>query len=85
MDALQMEPRHLLHRALIREANAPLRFAEVAQLDPFFAEQPAIEREIVENPARICDRDYLKLHPALVDFLVQHPVLNRVLLPQPPT
>jgi hypothetical protein len=81
--ALQMEPRHFLHRALIREANAPLKYAEVAQLDPFFAAQPAIEREIVENPARIRDRDYLNLHPVLGDLLVQHPLLNRVFQPKP--
>lgn len=81
--ALQMEPRHLLHRALIRQASVPLRYAELAQFDPFLAAQPAIERDIAENPARIHDRDYLNLHPALVDFLAQHPLLGRVFQPEP--
>ena len=68
--ALQLEPRHFLHRALMREADAPLKYAEVAQLDPFFAAEPAIER------------DYLILHPSLGDFLAQHPLLNRVFEPE---
>jgi hypothetical protein len=83
IEGLRMEPRHLLYRALMREASVPLRYAEVAQLDPFFAAQPAIEREIVENPARIRDRDYLNLHPMLGDFLAQHPLLGRVFQPEP--
>ena len=81
--ALQLEPRHFLHRALIREASVPLRYADVAQLDPFFAVQPAIEREIVENPARIRDRAYVNLHPELGDFLAQHPLFDRVFQPEP--
>jgi hypothetical protein len=80
--ALQLEPRHFLHRALMREADAPLKYAEVAQLDPFFAAEPAIERQIVEDPTRIRDRDYLILHPSLDDFLAQHPLLNRVFEPE---
>jgi hypothetical protein len=81
IQALQMEPRHFLHRALIREANAPLRYSDIAQLDPFFEAQPAIEREIVANPSRIRDRDYLGLHPPLRDFLTQHSLLCRVFQP----
>jgi len=82
--ALQMEPRHFLHRALIREAGAPLRHAEVAQLDSFFAAEPAIERQIIDDPARIRDPDYLRLHAPLSDFLAQHPLLNSVFRPDPP-
>jgi hypothetical protein len=80
---LQLEPRHFLHRALLREASVPLKYSEVAQLDPFFETHPAIEREIVQNPAHIRDREYLRLHPALADYLVQRPLLNRVFQPEP--
>jgi hypothetical protein len=79
--ALQVEPRHFLHRALLREAGTCLRFGEVAQLDAFFATQPAIEREIVDSPGRIRERDFLDRHPALSDFLIQHPLLDRAFLP----
>jgi hypothetical protein len=79
--ALQLEPRHFLHRALLREANTPLRFGDVAQLDPFLVTQPAIEQEIVDNPSRIHERVFLDRHPALSDFLIEHPLLNRAFLP----
>ena len=46
------------------------------------AAEPAIERQIVEDPTRIRDRDYLILHPSLDDFLAQHPLLNRVFEPE---
>jgi hypothetical protein len=81
--ALQMEPRHFLHRALLRQANAPLKYSEVSQLDPFLSEQPAIERDLIEDPARIQEPAYLKLHPPLGDFLAQHPLLFRVFPPEP--
>jgi hypothetical protein len=83
--ALEMEPLHLLHRALIREANAPLKYSEVAQLDPLFSANPVIERDLIEKPERIRDRDYLNLHPLLGDFLSQHPLLSRVFQPEPTT
>jgi len=85
IQALEIEPRHFLRRALIREANFPLRFVEVAQLDPLWAAQPAIEKDLVEHPERIRDRDYLDRHPALNDFLVQHSALYRAFLPEPAT
>ena len=79
--SLQSEARHLLHRALIRESNTPIQETDVAQLDPLFAEQPAIERQLVEDPARIRDSTYVALHPELGAFLEGHPFLKHVFQP----
>jgi hypothetical protein len=83
--ALKSEPRHLLHRALLREANVPLKWSEVAQLDHFLNQYPAIEQQLVRNPALIRAHQFLEARPRLRELLEQNAVLARGFLPTAPT
>jgi hypothetical protein len=83
--ALKSAPRHFLHRALRREANAPLTWSEVAQLDAFLNQYPAIEQQLVGNPALIRSHQFLEARPRLREFLEQNAVLARGFLPAAPT
>lgn len=82
---LKAEPRHLLHRALLREANVPLKWSEVAQLDVFFDQNPAIERQLVRDPALIRSPEFLANRPRLREFLAQNTALARGFLPALPS
>ena len=75
--AFKSVPRHLLHRALLREANVPLKWSEVAQLDTFLNQYPAIEQQLVRNPALIRAAQFLEARPRLREFLEQNAVLAR--------
>ena len=75
--ALKSVPRHLLHRALRREANVPLTWSEVAQLDAFLNQYPVIERQLVRDPALILSPGFLATRPRLREFLEQNAVLAR--------
>jgi hypothetical protein len=80
VSALALEPRHFLRRALMLQASAPIRWTEIAQLDPLFDQQPELERELERRPELIHDPEFLRSHGKLRDFLVQHPPLARVFL-----
>jgi hypothetical protein len=82
--ALQTVPRHFLHRALRREANVPIKWSEVAQLDAFLDQHPAIEQQLVRRPALILKPDFLAAETQLREFLVQHDALARGFLPTRP-
>jgi hypothetical protein len=83
---LKAEPRHLLHRALRREANVPLKWSEVAELDTFLDRNPAVERQLVRNPTLIREPGFLAVEAPLQDFLARHAALSRGFLPAaPPT
>jgi len=83
--ALKSTPRHLLHRALRREANVPLTWSEVSQLDAFLNQNPAIERQLVRDPALILSADFLVARPRLREFLEQSAALARGFLPAAPS
>jgi hypothetical protein len=82
--ALKSEPRHLLHRALRREANVPLKWSEVVQLDAFLNRSPAVERQLTGNPALIRATGFLATRPQLREFLAQNAALARGFLPAAP-
>jgi hypothetical protein len=82
VSALALEPRHFLRRALMLQASAPIRWAEIAQLDLLFDPQPELERELERRPELIHDAEFLRTHVILREFLVQHPSLARVFLPE---
>ena len=82
---LKSEPRHLLHRALLREANALLKWSEVIQLDAFLDRNPTVERQLVRDPALILTPDFLAAEPRLRDFLARNAALARGFLPATPT
>jgi hypothetical protein len=83
--ALKSTPRHLLHRALLREANVPLKWSEVAQLDAFLNQYPAIEQQLVRSPALIRASQFLEARPRLREFLEQNAALARGFLPTAPS
>lgn len=78
---LKIYPRYFLNRALMRQANAPVSFHDLAPFKELFREQPKLEQELLKNPAAIRDPAFLESHPALRGFLVQHPALGEVFLP----
>ncbi|MCX6955314.1 MAG: hypothetical protein NTV51_24430 [Verrucomicrobia bacterium] len=80
-EGLKVYPRYFLNRALLRQASAPLSFAELAPLRDVFLQQPAIEQELVKAPDLIRSPDFLTAHPVLRECFVQHPALARVFLP----
>ena len=82
--ALKSEPRHLLHRALRREANVPLKWSEVVQLDAFLNRSPAVERQLTSDPALIRAPGFLATRPQLREFLAQNTALARGFLPAAP-
>jgi len=75
--ALRSAPRHLLHRALRREADVSLKWSEVAQLDAFLDLNPAVERQLVRRPALIRTPHFLEAQPRLREFLEQNAALAR--------
>lgn len=85
LTGLKMFPRYFLYRALIRQANGPLRYVEIAQIKELLDKNPAIERALLEKPQRIREPIFLHDHAAFQAFLVQHPTLGRVFLPSAPT
>ena len=80
---LKHYPRYFLYRALLRQANAPLRYSEITQLRAVLDEHAALERALAENPEAIRDPAFLREHPLLRDFLDQHAELGQVFLPCP--
>jgi len=82
-DGLKIYPRYFLYRGLLRQANAPLSFKDLGTIKELFQQQPKIELALTDSPELIRDREYLKSHPELHDFLVEHPDLGRVFLPPP--
>ena len=81
VEGLKVYPRYFLNRALLRQASAPLPFAEFAPLRDLFLQQPKLEQELTANPESIRDPVFLESHAALRDCLVQHAALARVFLP----
>lgn len=81
---LQIYPRYFLFRALLRQASAPLRFADIAPLKELLDRQPEIEARLVANPGLIRDAAFLAAHSALQEFLRRNPALERVFLPHEP-
>lgn len=79
--AVKRWPRYYLHRALVRQANAPLARPDLLPLDGLFDRHPAIEQQLVRAPAAIRDANFLKANPPLNEFLGQHPALARVFPP----
>ena len=79
-EGLKLYPRYFLNRALLRQANAPISFADLAPLKDLFNALPELEQDLNQNPELIRDRTYLAGHPALRDCLAGHPVLARVFL-----
>lgn len=82
-EGLTIYPRYYLNRALLRQASAPVSFRELGALKDLFQQQPKLEQELTVNPEAIRNPAFLEAHPALRDFLVQHPALARVFLPPP--
>lgn len=80
---LALYPRYFLNRALLRQASAPVSFAELAPFRDLFQKEPEIQKHLSENPELIRDADFLKANPVLHDCIVQHPALSRVFLPPP--
>jgi hypothetical protein len=75
---LSIYPRYYLNRALLRQANAPLSFHDLAPLKAVFQEDPKVERALIANPALIRDPVFLAAHLSLRVCLEQHPALGRV-------
>jgi hypothetical protein len=82
---LSADPRHLLYRALLRQASAPLPIRELEVFDELLDHEPALERALNENPESIRESRFLKRHPALHEFLLQRPRLAAVFLAAPLT
>lgn len=79
--ALVLEPRHFLHRALIRQANVPLRRTDIVQFDPLFDRAPDLERALARNPESIHDSAFLRTHAELREFFATHSTLSHAFLP----
>ena len=73
---LSIEPRHLLYRALFRQANTPLSLRELEMFAELLDRAPALERTLNEKPESIRDPEFLKRQPALREFLLQRPRLS---------
>jgi hypothetical protein len=82
---LRNEPRHLLHRALLREANVPLKWSEAAQIDAFLDQHPVIGLQLVTDPMLIRSAGFLAAEPQLRAFLAQNAALSRGFLPPGPS
>jgi hypothetical protein len=80
-EGLTIYPRYYINRALLRQANAPVPFRELAPFKELFQQHPDLEKELTKNPELIRDPAFLDSHAALRDFLVQHPTLAQVFLP----
>lgn len=79
--AVKRWPRYYLHRALVRQANAPLARPDLLPLDGLFDRHPALEQQLARTPAAIRDASFRKANPPLTEFLGQHPTLARVFPP----
>lgn len=77
-EGLKINPRYFLYRALLREANVPLSFPDLAPFKDLFQQQPGLERKLTESPDVIGDPGFCEAHAALRDFLHGHPALARV-------
>jgi len=82
---LQYYPRYFLYHALLQQARAPLRYAEVAQLKDVLDQHPGVEQALRENPELIRDETFVHGHGPLADFLLHHPQLSDVFLPPHPS
>jgi hypothetical protein len=82
VEGLQAYPRYFLYRALIRQANAPLEFRDISGIKDLLQQQPKLEQMLTANPELIRDQAFLETHPAVRDFLLQHPELGKVFLPR---
>ena len=80
LKGLKAYPRYFVYRALIREANVPLRFAQIARLGEVLDERSGLEKVLARNPESIRDPAFLAGHERLRDFLIRHPDLGRVFL-----
>ena len=84
-EGLTVYPRYFLNRALLRQASAPLSFAELAPFKELFSGHPELERQLLKNPEQIRDSAFLDSHAALQECLVLHPALARVFLSPAPS
>jgi hypothetical protein len=82
LPAIKHYPRYFLFRALLRQADAPLRYPEIAQLKEVFDQDPSIELALAKSPESIRTPAFLQVHPLLGNFLAKHPVLGNVFLPR---
>lgn len=78
---LDLHPHYFLHRALLREATAPLRFFELTPLMELLERQPALAQMLSRKPDAIRDPAFLADHDELHALLRQHPPLDRAFLP----
>jgi hypothetical protein len=69
------DPRHLLYRALLRQAHAALPMREMAVFDEVFDREPALERALNANPELIRDAAFLQRQPALKKVFRDQPRL----------
>jgi hypothetical protein len=81
VEGMNAYPRYYLNRGLLRQANAPLSFKELAPFKDLFQQHPEIQQELTANPELIRDPSFLESHAALHDFLVGHTALAQVFLP----
>ncbi len=81
--ALANRPRWFIHRELTRPtpAPAPASPAQVAELDRFLDQHPDISRQLAEKPQLLRQPQFLNSHPALRDYVKQHPDLVRPATP----
>lgn len=82
-DGLALYPRYYLNRALLRQASAPLAYAELSPLWDLFVQDIRLEKELKTNPELIRDPTFLDVRPALHECLTTHAALARVFLPSP--
>jgi len=78
VEGLAVYPRYFLNRALMRQASAPVTFADLAPFKELFQQQPALQVELNRNPELVRDPAFQQSHPALINFFGQHPALARV-------
>jgi hypothetical protein len=83
--AVRHYPHYFVFRALLRQAGAPLKYSEIAQLREFFERHAELERDLAQRPELIRDLPFLNAHHSFRQFLAEHPPLNRVFLPPPDT
>ena len=81
-EGLRVYPRYFLNRALLREADAPLSFTELAPFRDLFQRLPKLEQELTRNPELVRDSTFLESHAELQECFIQHPALGRVFAPR---
>lgn len=82
LPGLKYYPHYFLYRALLRQADAPLRHSEIAKLKEVLEQQPSLALELAKKPEAIRDPSFLKTHDLLRDFFAQHPEIGKVFLPR---